>query len=176
MALEVTKFDIEGPLLIHGVRHHDERGYFSETYQAEKFAELGLPTFVQDNLSKSSRGVFRGLHWQAAPHAQGKLVTCLAGSIVDFVVDVRESSTTFMNFLAVDLTAHELKSLWVPEGFAHGFLSTESETLVHYKVTSPWVKDSERSLNFSVLDKKYFEEFEKVVMSGKDQAAPNKFN
>lgn len=172
MALEVTKFEIEGPLLIHGVRHHDERGYFSETYQAEKFAELGLPPFVQDNLSLSSKGVFRGLHWQAEPHGQGKLVTCLQGAIVDFIVDVRPNSDTFCKTLSLELSGENLSSFWVPEGFAHGFLSLTDNTLVNYKVTNFWNKESERSISYKVVPISQHCSLESLIISEKDLLAP----
>lgn len=173
MSLEVTKFDIDGPLLIHGIRHHDERGYFSETYQAEKYSALGLPVFVQDNLSLSSMGVFRGLHWQEAPHAQGKLVTCLRGSIVDFVVDVRPESDTFMRHLEVQLSSKELLSFWVPVGFAHGFLALEDDTLVSYKVSDYWNASAERSLNIGVIkNSAAIRNVSELTLSAKDQAAP----
>lgn len=171
MALETTSFDIEGPLLIHGVRHHDERGYFSETYQLEKFKELGLPNFVQDNLSSSARGVFRGLHWQAAPYGQGKLVTCVQGEIIDFVVDVRVESPTYMEQLSVSLGSKNLQSFWVPEGFAHGFLSLSEGALVQYKVTNFWNKESERSLSYKCLPLSDFIRSDELIISEKDLSA-----
>jgi len=176
MSLNVTKFEIDGPMVIHGVRHADDRGFFSETYQQERYDELGLPHFVQENLSKSSRGVLRGLHWQAPDMAQGKLVTCLRGSIVDFVVDIRVGSPTFMEFLSIPISDDALDSIWVPEGFAHGFLALEDNTLVQYKVNRFWSAAHERALNTSwVLDRVGSEAlggFEgEFVISGKDAAA-----
>lgn len=172
MSITVTKFEIEGPLLLQGTRHHDERGFFSETYQKENFREIGLPEFVQDNLSVSKRGVFRGLHWQDDPFGQGKLVTCLAGSIIDFVVDVRRGSPTFMQKLEVSLDSSELKSLWVPKGFAHGFLSLEDGTLITYKVSELWNRGSERSLSPRVLELENYIDPELLIVSKKDAEAP----
>lgn len=145
MSLKIEKFDIKGPRLIHGVRHQDERGYFSEIFKESTFAELGLPHFVQENLSKSKKGVFRGMHWQVPPFAQGKLVTCLKGSILDFILDVRINSPTFGEHLSIALNENELSWVWVPEGFAHGFLALDDDTLVLYKVNRPWNPDSEVS-------------------------------
>ena len=173
MSNSVEKFSIDGPILINGVRHQDERGYFSQIYQSNDFSELGLPIFVQDNLSKSSKGVFRGLHWQEAPYAQGKLVTCINGSIIDFIVDIRENSPTFMEHLAIPLGAETLASLWVPPGFAHGFLSLEDNTLVNYKVDNFWNRESERSLNPQFLDgDSKFQVIESKILSEKDAGAP----
>lgn len=167
--MEVQRFDIEGPMVIRGTRFHDERGYFSETYNEKAFADLGLPTFVQDNLSLSEKGVFRGLHWQVNPAAQGKLVTCLAGEIEDYVVDIRCGSPTFGAFLCVLLGETKLESLWVPPGFAHGFFSMRSKTIVSYKVTAFWNKEAERSLNFRTV---LSESRGPSLISDKDLIAP----
>lgn len=169
--MKVEKFHIEGPLLITGTRFLDERGFFSETYNRQKLSELGLPDFVQDNLSQSHRGVFRGLHWQTPPHSQGKLVTCLSGSIRDFVIDIRRSSPTFGQELEVCLSGSQLQSFWVPEGFAHGFFSLESGTLVHYKVTNFWHSSSERSLRITpaLVSKIATNE---LILSAKDSTSP----
>lgn len=172
MSFSVSKFDILGPLLIQGVRHTDERGYFSETYQSDKYKNLGLPEFVQDNLSLSKKGVFRGLHWQMPPFGQGKLVTCVNGSIIDYFVDIREESPTYLKYCAVALDSKELKSLWIPEGFAHGFLSLENDTLVSYKVTNFWNGKSERVLNPDFLSgDERFRSLKSKIISSKDSAA-----
>lgn len=169
--MEIQRFHIEGPMVIRGNRFHDERGYFSETYNEKAFSDLGLPRFVQDNLSSSKRGVFRGIHWQTPPHAQGKLVTCIRGSIVDFIIDIRRSSPTFGKHLAIPLSGAELESVWVPEGFAHGFLAMSDETLVHYKVNKFWSAPSERSVHFDELTLPETWSFD-LTFSGKDAQAP----
>jgi dTDP-4-dehydrorhamnose 3,5-epimerase len=168
------KLDLDGLLLIHGDRFHDDRGFFSETYNARRYLfEMGIPAFVQDNLSQSKLNVFRGMHWQLNPHAQGKLVTCLVGSITDFVVDIRKSSSTFGKMITIPLSEKELTSVWVPPGFAHGFLSTSEGAVVHYKVTEFWAPASEASLSLRPEELAvYTSKPEKLILSEKDSDAP----
>jgi dTDP-4-dehydrorhamnose 3,5-epimerase len=147
MPIEVVETTIPEIKIIRATRFHDERGFFTETYKESEYLEIGIPRFVQDNLSESSKGVIRGLHWQSSPFGQGKLVTCVSGSILDVAVDVRKNSETFGKHVAVELNANEQIALWVPEGFAHGFQSLEDGTRVHYKVTNYWDKKSEKSVN-----------------------------
>ena len=147
MAIKVVETNIPEVKIIEGTRFYDERGFFTETFKESEYLESGLPRFVQDNLSESSKGVIRGLHWQSPPFGQGKLVTCLVGSILDVAVDIRNDSETFGKHVEIELNANEQISLWVPEGFAHGFQSLEDGSKVHYKVTNYWNKNSERSLN-----------------------------
>lgn len=124
----------------------DARGFFMETYHAEKFASLGLPTqWVQDNHSRSAKGILRGLHYQLQ-QTQGKLVRCVAGAIFDVAVDLRRSSPTFGQWAGVTLSAENKAMLWVPEGFAHGFLSLEDGTEVTYKCTDLYLPAAERSV------------------------------
>jgi len=149
MPIHVEETEIPDVKIIRGTRFYDERGFFTEAYKEIEYLEFGLPKFIQDNFSKSSKGVIRGLHWQASPFGQGKLVSCLAGSILDVAVDIRRESKTFGKHVAVELNAREQIALWVPEGFAHGFQALENETLVHYKVTNYWNKGSERSLKWN---------------------------
>lgn len=168
--MKVTYFEIDGPILIQGKRHYDQRGYFSEIFKKDNFTELGLPDFVQDNVSKSNKNVFRGMHWQRAPQAQGKLVTCLRGSIRDFVTDIRTSSATFGQTIEVNLSSEELSSFWVPEGFSHGFLSLEDDTLVFYKVNRFWSQADERSMNTRHFSEKLPPD---IILSDKDELAPD---
>ena len=145
ITVEVTA--IPDVKIVRATRFLDERGFFTETYKESEYLEIGLPRFVQDNLSESSKGVIRGLHWQEIPHGQGKLVSCLSGSILDVAVDIRKESPTFGKHVAVELTSNEQIALWVPEGFAHGFQALEDGTRVHYKVTNYWNQNSEKSVN-----------------------------
>jgi len=147
---------LQGPLLLTPRVFDDERGWFFESWNARTFAELlaadqqtPAPGFVQDNHSCSGRGVLRGLHYQLPPHAQGKLVRCVAGAIVDVAVDIRHGSATFGQWGRALLSAANRQQLWIPEGFAHGFLSLEGGTEVLYKTTDVWAPDCERSLRWN---------------------------
>lgn len=152
MNFEIEDTALPEVKIIRGKRFHDERGFFSETYKVSDFTHLGLPPFVQDNMSESKKGVIRGLHWQEDPHGQGKLVQCLSGSIIDVAVDVRHTSSNFGKHVSIELTEDELKFLWVPIGFAHGFQALSDNTKVSYKVTNYWVKEAERSIRFNSFD------------------------
>ncbi len=126
--------------------HSDSRGYFMETYQLLRHAQAGITgPFVQDNISMSFCGVLRGLHYQIN-HPQGKLVTVLQGKVFDVVVDLRQSSATFGHWMGITLSADNGKQLWVPPGFAHGFLALEDNTLFSYKCTDYYHPTAERTL------------------------------
>jgi dTDP-4-dehydrorhamnose 3,5-epimerase len=173
MPIQVEETAIPDVKIIRATRFHDERGFFTETYKEAEYLEVGIPKFVQDNLSESSKGVIRGLHWQTSPFGQGKLVSCLSGSILDVAVDIRTESKTYGEHVAVELNSNEQIALWVPEGFAHGFQALEDFTRVHYKVTNYWNQGSENSIN--CLDKTLNIQWApgKLVISKKDQEAPN---
>jgi dTDP-4-dehydrorhamnose 3,5-epimerase len=170
--MEFLNTEIEGLVLIKGVRFVDSRGFFSEMYKESNCIKNGIPRFVQDNMSESARGVIRGLHWQDEPFGQGKLVTCLTGRILDVALDVRPESKTFGRHIAVELSALEPTSLWVPEGFAHGFQSLENETRVFYKVTNYWNKESERSIDPLDSDVGINWPIAEHIISPKDSEAP----
>lgn len=125
----------------------DDRGFFYESYNQKRFAELtGLACeFVQDNHSKSAKGVLRGLHYQIQ-QSQGKLVRVTAGAVFDVVVDLRKSSPTFGNWFGVELSAENKRQLWIPEGFAHGFMVTSESAEFLYKTTDYWAPQYERSI------------------------------
>jgi dTDP-4-dehydrorhamnose 3,5-epimerase len=173
MPIQVEETAIPDVKIIRGNRFQDERGFFTETYKESEYLEIGLPKFVQDNLSESSKGVIRGLHWQESPHGQGKLVSCLTGSILDIAVDIRRDSSTFGKHVAIELNSKEQIALWVPEGFAHGFQALENGTRVHYKVTNYWNKECEKSLN--CLDRSLNISWKDIpsIVSEKDQIAPD---
>ena len=126
----------------------DERGFFFESFNQKIFEEaIGRPvTFVQDNHSKSSKGVLRGLHYQLPPHAQGKLVRCVVGEVFDVAVDIRKSSPTFGQWVGVNLSAENKRQLWIPEGFAHGFLTLSETAEFLYKTTNYYAPQSEKSI------------------------------
>ena len=144
---------LQGLLLLTPQMFGDDRGWFVESWNARTFTkELAAegqspaPCFVQDNHSCSSRGVLRGIHYQLPPHAQGKLVRCVAGAIVDVAVDIRRGSATFSQWARAVLSAANRQQLWIPAGFAHGFLSLSDGTEVLYKTTDLWARDCERAL------------------------------
>ena len=172
MPIQVEETAIPDVKIIRANRFHDNRGFFTETYKESEYLDLGIPKFVQDNMSESSKGVIRGLHWQESPFGQGKLVTCLTGSILDVAVDVRKDSLTYGQHVAVELNSNESIALWVPEGFAHGFQALEDGTRVHYKVTNYWNKESERALNYLDPTIKVCWRELKYLLSEKDLEAP----
>jgi dTDP-4-dehydrorhamnose 3,5-epimerase len=130
----------------------DERGFFMETYQANEFAEAGLPTsFVQDNHSRSRQGTLRGLHYQIR-QAQGKLVRVILGEVFDVAVDIRRSSPTFGQWVGMILSAHNKRQLWVPPGFAHGFYVTSEWAEILYKATDFYAPEWERSIRWDDPD------------------------
>ena len=145
--MEVTRFNIEGPLLFKPQIFYDDRGYFFESYNEEVFHSLGLQKkFVQDNQSSSHKNVLRGLHFQHPPFDQGKLVRVLKGSVYDVAVDIRKNSPTFGQHLRVELGAFNNFIFWIPPGFAHGFLSLEEDTIFLYKCTNVYHKESESGI------------------------------
>lgn len=135
-------------ILIEPRRHSDERGHFTETYKVETWRKGGVPdTFVQDNESQSRLpGTIRGLHFQIPPMAQAKLIRCTAGRIFDVAVDIRGGSPTYGRHVAVELSAESGRQIYVPVGFAHGFCSLEADTIVEYKVSTPYDPASERGI------------------------------
>jgi dTDP-4-dehydrorhamnose 3,5-epimerase len=140
---------IPGLCVIEPVVFGDERGHFFESYNARALAEHGITaTFVQDNQSRSRRGILRGLHYQVGGTTQDKLVRCIAGAIFDVAVDLRQGSPTFGRWFGVELTGENKKMLWVPKGFAHGFLTLSEQADVGYKVTDYWSKNDERGVRW----------------------------
>jgi len=125
----------------------DSRGFFMETYNKKDFETIGLSQeFVQDNHSKSAKGVLRGLHYQKEPAAQGKLVRCIKGSIFDVAVDIRKGSPTYGKWVSAVLSEENKKMLWVPRGFAHGFVTLENDTEVIYKVDNLYSPEDDRGI------------------------------
>ncbi|CAN7288395.1 dTDP-4-dehydrorhamnose 3,5-epimerase [Rhizobium sp. LjRoot254] len=149
--MEFKTFDISGPLLIVPKRIGDTRGWFAETFRADLFTENAGPVeFVQHNQSMSAaKGTVRGMHFQLEPMAQGKLVRCLKGAILDVAVDIRRSSLTFGQHVSAELTAENGHQLWVPPGFAHGFVTLVENTEVFYLVTSRYSPAHDRGLLWS---------------------------
>jgi len=146
--MELRTFDLEGPFEIKPRKIEDDRGYFSEIFRMNIFAER-VPTvqFVQDNQSLSVRpGTVRGIHFQTEPFAQGKLVRCLAGSVLDVAVDLRSGSSTYGQWVAVTLTPEEANQLWVPAGFGHAFCTLEPNSVIHYRVTNYYSAEHDKGV------------------------------
>lgn len=174
--LEVETCRLAGVRLITPRRFGDDRGFFTETFNARAFAEAGVTTvWVQDNLSRSRPdGTVRGLHYQAPPHAQAKLVRCMRGAIRDVVVDVRAGSPTYGEWLAFDLTADSGTQMFVPEGFLHGFVTREADTEVAYKCSAFYAPDADGAVRFDdpELAIDWGIDPADAVLSDKDRAAP----
>ncbi|MEC7952108.1 MAG: dTDP-4-dehydrorhamnose 3,5-epimerase [Pseudomonadota bacterium] len=144
--MNITECDIPGPLIIEPKVFGDERGFFMESWNAARFAEEGLDiAFVQDNHSRSQKGVLRGMHFQN-PGRQGKLVRVVSGAVFDVAVDLRRSSPTFGKWTGVELSAENKRMFWVPQGFAHGFLTLEDDTDFLYKCDATYAPQHEHSL------------------------------
>ncbi|MFN9621962.1 MAG: dTDP-4-dehydrorhamnose 3,5-epimerase [Cyanobacteriota bacterium] len=156
--MQVERYSIAGPVKITPRVYGDDRGYFLETWNQKGFAEAlqvpleDAPTFAQDNQSRSSQWVLRGLHYQLPPHAQGKLVRCVRGEIFDVAVDIRRGSPTFGHWVGAVLSGDNHSQLWVPAGFAHGFLVLSDTADVLYKASDFWNKGSERSIRWDDPD------------------------
>ena len=167
--MDVKQFDIKGPLLLVPRVFEDERGYFFESFHIDKYQQAGIPlNFVQDNESKSSKGVLRGLHFQNPPFDQGKLVRVVKGKVLDIAVDIRKSSPTYGKHIAVELSEDNKHQLWIPPGFAHGFLSLVDETIFIYKCTNVYNKESEDGILWTDLDLNIQWGIENPLVSDKD--------
>jgi dTDP-4-dehydrorhamnose 3,5-epimerase len=146
--MKLTNSELPGVLIIEPDVFHDDRGFFMELWNADRYAGLGWPPFVQDNLSSSRRGVIRGLHLQH-PTGQAKLVSVLDGEIFDVAVDVRRGSATFGRWVGVTLSAANRRQLAIPAGFAHGFAVTSDSALVAYKCTAPYAREHELTIRWN---------------------------
>ena len=167
--------EIAGVKIIEPDVFGDNRGWFCEAYNAERYRKAGIENvFVQDNESFSSKGVVRGLHWQAAPHTQAKLVRVIRGSVWDVVVDIRKGSPTYGKHVAVTLTGENRKQFYIPRGFAHGFLVLEDHTVFQYKCDNYYAPEAEGSYawNSPALGIDWGVAPEDLILSDKDQRAP----
>ena len=174
--MQFTRTKIEDVIIIEPEVHGDDRGYFVETFRADKLEEfLGYKlNFGQDNESKSSKGVLRGLHYQLAPHAQTKLVRVISGRVLDVAVDIRRNSPTFGQHVAVELTADNKRQLLVPRGFAHGFVVLEDDTIFAYKVDNYYSPECDRGIAFNdpALNIDWILKTEELKLSAKDTTQP----
>ncbi|WP_408913965.1 dTDP-4-dehydrorhamnose 3,5-epimerase [Brucella pseudogrignonensis] len=174
--MQVRPLGLDGVFEISPRKFGDDRGFFSETYNAKSFAEAGIDlTFVQDNHSYSAaKGVVRGLHYQLPPFAQDKLVRVTRGAILDVAVDIRKSSPTFGKWVALEVSAEKWNQILVPKGFAHGFMTLVENTEVIYKVTEYYSPEHDRSIRFDdpAIGIDWPISSSSVQLSDKDQKAP----
>ena len=174
--MKVTNTAIEGVLIIEPKVFGDERGFFFESFNQRAFNEaVGRPVdFVQDNHSRSAKGVLRGLHFQRPPHAQGKLVRVTQGSVFDVVVDIRPDSATFGRWVGAELSGVNHRQMWIPAGLAHGFLVTSDSADFLYKTTDYYRPESEVSVRWDDPDLAIAWPLEGITpaLSAKDAAAP----
>jgi len=170
--MQFVRTNIPDVIIIEPTVHGDHRGYFVETFRADKLEEfLGFKlNFGQDNESKSSKGVLRGLHYQLPPHAQTKLVRVIQGKVLDVAVDIRRNSATFGQYVAVELSADNKKQMLVPRGFAHGFVVLEDDTIFAYKVDNYYSPQCDRGISFDdpALNIDWILKTEELKLSAKD--------
>ena len=175
--MNVIKTNIPDVLIFEPKVFGDDRGFFFESFNHQQFeAAIGRSvTFVQDNHSKSSKGVLRGLHYQQPPHAQGKLVRCVVGEVFDVAVDIRKSSPTFGQWVGVNLSAENKRQLWIPEGFAHGFVTLSEVAEFLYKPTNYYNVVSDRGIQWDDEQLAVIWPIEnlKIILSDKDKRHPN---
>lgn len=173
MPFTYKRLDIPEVILVEPKVFPDERGFFMETYKYSEFEANGIPQrFVQDNFSHSVRGVLRGLHYQKAPAAQGKLVMAVRGEIFDVAVDIRKGSPTYGRWVGVRLSSENRRMLWVPEGFAHGFVVLSEEADVMYKVTSEYAPELDRGIRWNDPEIGIDWPVKNPILSPKDNAQP----
>ncbi len=170
--MEIKETNIKDLLIIQPRVFPDERGYFFESFNQAKLKEQGFDhRFVQDNISKSTKNVLRGLHFQAPPHAQGKLVQVIKGSVLDVAVDIRPGSPTYGEYYSILLSEENKTQLFIPAGFAHGFLTLEDDTIFSYKCTDFYNKESEQSILWNDSDINIKWGVENPTVSEKDRKA-----
>ncbi len=174
--MQIERLEIPDIFLVTPKKHGDRRGFFSETFRADVFAAHGIGvSFVQDNQAFSEhKGVLRGLHFQAPPHVQGKLVRCTRGAILDVGVDIRVGSPTYGRHVAVELSAANWHQLWVPPGFAHGYVTLQDNSEVLYKVTDYYAPEFERGIAWDdpALAINWRLSATDVILSDKDRRQP----
>ena len=170
--MKFTRTDIPDVVLIEPIIRGDNRGYFIETFLLDKFLkEVANIRFVQENESCSSYGVLRGLHYQLPPHAQAKLIRVVKGKIYDVAVDIRQDSLTFGKYVGFELSGENKRQLFIPRGFAHGFVTMEDETIVQYKTDNYYAPESEGSIiwNDQLIGIDWPIELSKINLSEKDK-------
>ncbi len=176
--MKVTETEIPGVLIIDTDVFGDHRGYFTETYSKPKYEKMGITVdFVQDNMSFSANeGTVRGLHWQNPPYAQSKLVSCTKGCVIDVAVDIRKGSPTYGKWVSCELSADNHRQFFIPQGFAHGFLTLSPDVEFRYKVDNVYNKESEGAIRYDdptvAVDWGRLLEGREAILSDKDKIAP----
>ncbi len=171
--MEIVETRIPDLYIVKPTVFKDHRGYFFESYNKEAFLRYGIDqNFVQDNESKSGKGVLRGLHFQKPPFAQGKLVRVVKGAVRDVAVDLRKSSPTYGQWASIDLTEDNKWMYWIPPGFAHGFVTLEENTVFFYKCTNVYNKASEGAIRWDDPDLNIDWGIDNPLLSDKDKIAP----
>lgn len=171
--MEILTTEIPGLLIIKPDVFNDERGYFFESYNMAKFVNAGITVdFVQDNESKSMKGVLRGLHFQKEPYAQGKLVRVIQGAVLDVAVDIRKNSPSFGKWSSIELTGDNKLMYWIPAGFAHGFLTLEDNTIFTYKCSGVYHKPAEAGIRWNDPELAIKWGISNPILSEKDKTAP----
>jgi len=172
--MEFVKTEFDGLVVVKPKVFMDERGYFFESFNKNEFKRNAIDVdFVQDNQSKSDRNVLRGLHFQNPPFAQGKLVQVIKGAVLDVVVDIRKNSTTYGKHFKIELSEENKTMLFIPPGFAHGFLTLLDETIFSYKCTNFYNKESEKSLLWNDKTLNIDWDVSSPILSEKDKLAEN---
>lgn len=170
--MKFTRTDIQDVVLIEPFVRGDNRGYFMESFLMDKFIkEVTNTTFVQENESCSSYGVLRGLHYQLPPHAQSKLIRVVKGKIYDVAVDIRKDSPTFGKYIGFELSGENKRQLFIPKGFAHGFVTLENNTIVQYKTDNYYAPESEGAIIWddTKIAIEWPIEFANIILSDKDR-------
>lgn len=171
--MEIIQTAISGLLIIKPRVFYDDRGYFFESYNRDVFREAGIPDeFRQDNQSLSQMGALRGLHFQAPPHDQGKLVRVVKGAVLDVVVDIRKDSPTYGKQVTIELNEENMLMLWIPAGFAHGFSTLRDNTIFQYKCTNVYNKQSEGGILWNDADLGIDWRINEPIVSEKDRVLP----
>lgn len=171
--MKIIDTPLAGLKIIEPRVFEDKRGYFFESYSKQAFADAGIQTeFVQDNQSMSMAGIVRGLHFQAPPHAQAKLVRVIKGAVIDVVVDIRKESPTYGQSFSIELTEENKTMLMIPEGFAHGFSTQADYTIFSYKCSALYNKASEGGIIWNDKDLEIDWEVQDPIISEKDEVLP----
>ncbi|QND83256.1 dTDP-4-dehydrorhamnose 3,5-epimerase [Chromobacterium vaccinii] len=172
--MKVIDTEIAAVKILEPQVYGDERGFFFESFNQKHFEQItGLNVqFVQDNHSRSSKGVLRGLHYQLSPHAQGKLVRVISGTVFDVAVDIRQGSPTYGKWVGAELSARNKRQLWIPPGFAHGFYTLSNHAEFLYKTTDYWFPELERSIAWNDPDLAIAWPTDTPILSAKDLQAP----